>query len=401
LVVIVEMNQEPNNDIDILLRKLSQRDGNALIAAQDGEHFEQKHLDADEFNAYAENALPSALRARYTEHLTECTNCRKIATQLSLASAVVVPSKVEGAKPSSLKTFLAGLFSPSVFRYAIPAMAIVVVVAIAWVAFQRQPRSTDIARVSSESPAPTAANNETSSKSSSNVGSLKGAVSEAREAQVRPGEKAGATPEAAPAVRQEAIQEESKATPVVADDFRDRKDLAKRDQPQPVGRAATVAAAEASAPPPASPKPDVAAERVEAAQKKESEADKNKAMNEPQSRTPMTTSGSRPQKSADAKADPKATASDTSATRRAMREAPRAKDEAEPGEVRTVGGHRFRKRGDVWIDTLYSSQRITNVSRGSEQYRALVADEPGIHSIAQQLKNEFIIVWNGRAYFIK
>jgi hypothetical protein len=396
------MNQQPNDEIDILLRRLSQRDGKVFNAAQGGEHIEQEHLDADELNAYAENALPSALRARYTEHLTGCTNCRKIVTQLSLASAVVVAERVEEVRPSALKKFLAALFSPLAFRYAVPAMAIVVVGAIAWVALQRQsPRSSEIAQtVATDSKVP-ATEQEISSNSSSKVGQLKGAVDEPKEIAARAGEKAAVTPDAAPAERREAIQEEKKAAPVGADDLRDREDLSRRNRQQPVAPAATGAVAEAAAPPPARPKPDVAAERVDAAQKKESEADKNKAMNEPQSRTSIAASTARPQKAPDAKADPKAGASDTAPPSRGFRDVARAKDEPESGEVRTVGGHRFRKRGDVWIDSLYSSQRITNVSRGSEQYRALVADEPGIRSIAEQLKSEFIVVWNGRAYFIK
>jgi hypothetical protein len=41
------------------------------------------------------------------------------------------------------------------------------------------------------------------------------------------------------------------------------------------------------------------------------------------------------------------------------------------------------------------------VTRGSEQYRALVADEPGIKTIADQLGGEVIVVWKGRAYKIR
>ncbi|HEX6730918.1 MAG TPA: hypothetical protein VF074_12925 [Pyrinomonadaceae bacterium] len=396
------MNQEPNNDIDILLRRLSQRDGNVFNAAQDDEHIEQEHLDADELNAYAENALTSALRTRYTEHLTECTNCRKIVTQLSLASAVVVAERVEEARPSALKKFLAALFSPLVFRYAVPAMAIVVVGAIAWVALQRAPRNSELAQTVPTQPQAQATEEVSNSDNSSKVGQLKEAVSETKESPARAGEKAAATPESELAERQEAIKEDKRAA-VAADELRAREDLSKRNPQQPVAPVATGAVATTTAAAPASPKPEVAAGgRLEVAQKKESEADKNKAMNEPQSRTaPPAASTSRPEKAPDAKADQKTGESDTAASRRDLRDFSRAKDEPQSGEVRTVGGHRFRKRGDVWIDTLYSSQRITNVSRGSEQYRALVADEPGLHSIAEHLKSEFIVVWNGRAYFIK
>ena len=71
-------------------------------------------------------------------------------------------------------------------------------------------------------------------------------------------------------------------------------------------------------------------------------------------------------------------------------------------ETISVAGRRFRKTGSVWIDVAYnSSQGTTNVTRGSEQYRALIADEPGIRTIAEQLKGEVIVVWKGHVYRIR
>jgi hypothetical protein len=394
------MNQEANNDIDILLRKLSRQDGNPL-KAQDGDHVEQDHLDADELNAYAENALPIALRARYTEHLADCTNCRKTVTQLSLASAVVVPARVEEAKPSALKTFFAALFSPFVIRYAVPAMAIVVVVAIAWVALQRRSPSNYIAQnVASESPAPAAVQNEVERSSSPSVEQFKGQVGERKESPARAGEKTAANQEPSEIKQKEAIAEENKARVATTDDFRDRQELAKRNQPQPVASAPAAGGVAGTTTVAASRKPDAVSERRdEVAQKKESEADKAKVMSEPPARAADSISG--PAKSPEVKSAPKSAPSDTAAAGRGLRSQSRAKDDGDSGEVRTVGGHRFRKEGQVWVDSLYSSQRIISVSRGSEQYRALVADEPGIRSIAEQLGTEFIVVWNGRAYRIR
>jgi hypothetical protein len=68
-------------------------------------------------------------------------------------------------------------------------------------------------------------------------------------------------------------------------------------------------------------------------------------------------------------------------------------------ETRSVGGHTFQKRGGAWVDKAYSSSRpLTNVARGSEQYRALVADEPGLRAIAERLGGEVIVAWKTRAY---
>jgi len=80
------MNREPNKEIDILLRKLSgKQNGDIAAAERNSSASSHEHLDADELNAYAENALPVSLRSRYTEHLADCSSCRKTVTQLSLS----------------------------------------------------------------------------------------------------------------------------------------------------------------------------------------------------------------------------------------------------------------------------------------------------------------------------
>jgi len=70
-------------------------------------------------------------------------------------------------------------------------------------------------------------------------------------------------------------------------------------------------------------------------------------------------------------------------------------------ETRTVAGRRFRKQGSVWIDAAYNSQSLTELRRGSEQYRGLVGDEPEIKQIADHLDGEIIVVWKGKAYKIR
>jgi hypothetical protein len=71
-------------------------------------------------------------------------------------------------------------------------------------------------------------------------------------------------------------------------------------------------------------------------------------------------------------------------------------------ETRTVAGRKFRRTGSAWIDTAYkSSQAVTSVRRNSEQYRALVADEPELRRISDALGGEITVVWKGRAYRIR
>ena len=79
-----------------------------------------------------------------------------------------------------------------------------------------------------------------------------------------------------------------------------------------------------------------------------------------------------------------------------------AKDAESASETRSVAGRRFRKSAGVWIDTAFdASKSITTVARGSEQFQALVADEPSIRQIAEQLDGEIVVVWKGRTYRIR
>ena len=83
------------------------------------------------------------------------------------------------------------------------------------------------------------------------------------------------------------------------------------------------------------------------------------------------------------------------------RDAEQQKDK-DDADVRSVAGRRFRKERGIWIDTAYdSSQSTTNITRGSEQYRSLIGDEPQIKTIADQLDGEIIVVWKGRPYRIR
>src|SRR5918999_1242377 len=137
------MKQETNNEIDLRLRRLSRRDGSSV---RDGE---APHLDVDELSSYAQNALPAAARARYTEHLAECSSCRKLVIELSVAhgtTAAAAPVETV-AEPSGLKRFLASLFAPMVLRYAVPALGAIVVAVVGFVILRQPSEDRFVAQV--------------------------------------------------------------------------------------------------------------------------------------------------------------------------------------------------------------------------------------------------------------
>jgi hypothetical protein len=64
-------------------------------------------------------------------------------------------------------------------------------------------------------------------------------------------------------------------------------------------------------------------------------------------------------------------------------------------------GRRFHRVNNAWVDTSYkSSMSVRSVTRGTEAYRTLIADEPVIGSIADQLSGEVIVIWKSHAYRI-
>jgi hypothetical protein len=76
-----------------------------------------------------------------------------------------------------------------------------------------------------------------------------------------------------------------------------------------------------------------------------------------------------------------------------------ARSESEKPETRSAGGHKFRRQGNAWVDSKFkSSMSITNVARGSDAFRAL---DPVVRSMAEQLGGEVIVVSKGKAYRIR
>ncbi|HSK64097.1 MAG TPA: hypothetical protein VK893_09655, partial [Pyrinomonadaceae bacterium] len=132
------MKEERDKEIDLLLRRLHRRNGAAMRDAET--HVDERHLDADELSSYAQNALPAGARVRYTEHLAECSTCRRLATELSLAFGVTTAAAPVETVPAShgLKAFLASLFSPLVLRYAVPALGVIVVMVVGFLVLRQR-----------------------------------------------------------------------------------------------------------------------------------------------------------------------------------------------------------------------------------------------------------------------
>ena len=398
------MKQETNNEIDLLLRRLGRRDGLSTPAAGD-------HLDADELNAYAEKVLPMASRARYTAHLAECARCRELVVQLSGSAGVVVaPETVKVAEPSILKKFLASLFSPMVLRYAAPALGLIVVAVIGLVVLRRNNSSERVAQVQ-QAPASVTPNQETLNSYSGEFGKQKTEPGVTSGKQAPENAKSVAQPVAAPTTATTDTLQPSNSPDASSSK---REQVAVASEPPPPAKEApkTVAVTDDKqqevvvVEPPkgaagATPGAQPSANRNFEEQRRDRQdtdlaADRATRGNRKAPATAAARSTGGLAKLGDNEVD---RAGKTESKEKAAEDKAAKKDDE--SETRSVGGRRFRKERGLWIDTAYESGNTTNLTRGSEQYRALVGDEPAIKTIADALEGEIIVVWKGRAYRIR
>lgn len=392
------MNEGTNNEIDLLLRKLGRLERSAQLSDA-ATLADEGHLDADELNAYAEDSLPVAARAVYTEHLADCVKCRRLVAQLSLTSGATVPQEQPASKrPSPFRTFLRNLLSPLTWRYAIPTLAAIAILAVAVVVLRRQPTRELVAQnpgpiVGQSVQSAEKAVTEPTNKQDSAVDQLQTST-----------KQTDAVARKSKDIPQAPVEKDTEAS---GDDSRRQGGEAKKEE----------AAERAAAQPPPAPAPMTAAPPKTAvtgnavASSEVAQAKKQPA-NEPQAAREEDQSAARvADKKSEADTVTRAPARDVRALGGAGRlrgdlsagAVARARNEKENAEeeTRNIAGHRFRKQGNSWVDVDYSSGRSTvNISRGSEQYRALVADEPGIRTIAEELDGEVIVVWKSRAYRI-
>ncbi|MEJ7616416.1 MAG: zf-HC2 domain-containing protein [Pyrinomonadaceae bacterium] len=388
------------------------------------------HLDADELSAFAENALPAATRTRYVAHLADCASCRKIVVDIVGAAANVasqITPKLAHAEinpASRWRQFFNSLFGSQTLRYAMPALAFLVIGGIVWRAYE-SPR-TDTARreiqdqPSAVSSAPNQRRTENANASASPAANASSSSPPAQpqRREVSTKDKAAAnaaesTPRGESASRSSDVSAEAaKAAPAPPTTQNEDQNNYAQQQTDNLGQQVF------------EPERD-AEEQKSSTAKKEKNKDEQRAdesatgeqvnvSDEAQVASEQTAA---PEQSASEPRRGARSALQSARRREASPPASRAKternqatgggavaaDDAQPAgplrETQTVGGRSFRRAGNSWIDTAYrSAQAIVNVARDSEQYRALVADEPALRSIAERLSGEVIVVWKDRAY---
>ncbi|HEY7785050.1 MAG TPA: hypothetical protein VIB00_10000 [Pyrinomonadaceae bacterium] len=395
------MKQVEKNEVDLLLRALAKRHGRA--AGDPEGQLQGEHLDADELNSYAEDALPTAARARYTAHLADCSRCRQLVSQLAVVAGPRARTDVvAGPAGSSFWRRFGSFFSPSFLKYALPALVLISAVGIGVIVFKQQP-SNDFVAQKSDAPAaqPATVRDDTTTEESATKNEIEGFHSrEATKSSPSPVATVRTEEEDKLAKQNRAETEKNASTRNEATDKVTPTEEQRTYSPEPTA--------------PARPQPktdeDVtvttdapAKEKADAAKAQDQER-KDLASADARKRESERGRGSAAAQTAGAAAPPSPRVSGLRRAEQADQNqaAEAGAKEKKSGETRSVAGRQFRREANGWIDTAYNSSRsAVNIRRGSEQYRALIADEPGLMTIAEALSGPVTVVWKGRAYRIQ
>ncbi len=430
------MKNDSNNETDRLLRRYASRLKKSVLPGSDPsgafqanntrpQGLDFPHLDADELSAFAENALPLNARARYTAHLADCDSCRKLVSDLVMSSGVVsalnsTATPLDTQKRASWLDRLSAIFAPRILRYAASIILLVGIASIALLVLRERKNSNFSSSDSQSNNAPVASKSDSSTGETSktmpsgNTSATSGSpeLGTTNEGEKKPGlfgqenkENAGPDAQAQDAIRPQ-DQPKTEAAPITPNDKLDAKQAAGRDEDSNLAMRRQ-------------PAPAVT-EVDKSKAKNEREADDETARVAQESRSREESKDNSASSGSNVAANKSAVAGRAradSGLRDKRGNAPPPKEPAESttvdstsegagvggvaGEKKAVNGKQFVRRDGVWVDSAYRSQATTNLKRGSDQYRALVADEPGIRSIANQLGGDIIVVWKGRAYRIR
>ena len=380
-----------------------------------------EHPDADELNAFAEGALPPATRQRYLSHFADCDDCRKLVSQLAVTTGAGVEARISASEPVAepWRKKLGAVFAIPTLRYAAFAVVLLAAGGIAFLAWrqpaqqnadlvaQNQPQTNPVEAVKPMTSPATAAVREEETQRYADSAIPQPTVSPASD-QNRSGL---ATVDPPPPPKPADALSAKEAAPVVTGTG--RADDAPRAQSSPSYAPAPPAEtyrmesrerAQSAGAIPGGPRRNESADKsktVDRARagdfaKARDEADNQVLKNRPATENKQVdsrlaqTSSEVAEVSRRSVGELRVEARKSEGTRSSSEEAP---------ETRSVGGRKFKRQGNAWVDSkLKSSMSIRTVGRGSEEFDKL---DSGLRSIAKQLGGEIVVVWKGKAYRIR
>lgn len=380
---------------------------------------ESSHLDADEMSAFAEGALPPAARAQYVSHLADCDRCRKQVSSLAISAGAVARTEQSVAEKIERRRFwqiLAGFFAVPVLRYAAFGAVLLIAAGVAFIALRPRGDLSDLAasQESNQQEPPTAVKPTTTDTN----GGLNKDSNTARSA---------SAPQSPAASDQNPKRDEDRVAENTTPPLQPMKEVARPvDEAEKKAERPMVAQKPGYAPAPPgeiqsgapaqtgsgrvatlSDSPRKAEDKLTAADRERDMA-KDSGRSDDVTRTPsQPASVRRRAEDTKLKGGPSRNMDNVMANNQSANEAQNAVPKTLQGQAsteespqtRSVGGHKFRRQGNSWVDQKFkSSMTLRNISRGSDEFAAL---DSGVRSMAQQLGGEVIVVSRGKAYLIK
>ncbi|MGZ5480717.1 MAG: hypothetical protein ACXWID_01910 [Pyrinomonadaceae bacterium] len=382
-----------------------------------------EHPDADELNAFAEGALPPSARQRYLSHFADCDDCRKLVSQLAVTTGAGVEARIPASEPVAEPWWkkLSAVFAIPTLRYAAFAVVLLAVSGIAFLAWrqpaqrnaemvaQNQPQTSPVEAVKpATTQEPEVTRNERT-QPSSNTAIPQPTVSSTSETSDQ--NRSGLTTLSPPPPPKPSDALAAKDAPLVAG--AGRSDDAPRAQSTPSYAPAPAEtyrmesrerAQQSPGASPGGPRRNESYDKSKVLDRARSgdfakarDEDSNRAAaNQPATENKQDASKSAPTSSEVASASRGRVGESRVEARKSA--APRSTSE-EAEQTRSVGGRKFKRQGNAWVDSkLKSSMSVRTVGRGSEEFDKL---DSGLRSIAKQLSGEIVVVWKGKAYRIR
>jgi hypothetical protein len=359
-----------DKEIDAILRKA--RDGEA-------EFNSPSHLDADEISAFAENALPEQRKTLYTVHLADCAKCRKILSNLitlNSESEITHAAAEEKSFAAPAIPWYRKLFVFPNLAYSLGALTLVFGSLIVFVALQsgNNFQNSEISQVSNK---PFETKNAPASASTNSSMNMANTAANTNQPTNSVYESNDTIPHGAMNSNMNAVA----LKPIVPSENR----LKSADETS--GDDLRLAKTEATAPTDAEgnkPTQNEESKRAEPAKDEVAvEKENDKKMKAERKQSMPSALGSTSQKT---------------------QQAPKTDSANATGETTSVGGKMFRREGAAWVDTAYESganyrlPSLTNISRGSNEYKKLDSD---LRRIVERLGGVVIILWKSKAYRIQ
>jgi len=407
--------------IDVLLRRHAERARSKAAI---------EHLDADELNAFAEGSLPVAARSRFVSHLADCDDCRRLVSQLAISAGAVAKAETSGAPATADVSWLEKLgvfFRPPALRYAASAAVVVAAVGVAFLVMRQTQQNREPALV---------AKNEQPSQARADITKSEETAKALAEKNAVANNSLASTPPATPQSRLNLEREESKtlANPQAAPKPQKETDESVALADKQITEPEVAESKPAYAPPPPQESPGRVATKSSDQQtrpgiggapqssgtlfgqtggldRKQSDQPSSQQSKDDNSAVAQNQTPINGRAMNEKAKGPRRDADNVAAANRSVNEArppaPKTEDvrgekrstSGEESETRSVGGHKFRRQGNAWIDAKFkSSMGLKSISRGSEEFAGL---DSGLRSIAQQVGGEVVIVWKGKAYVIR